>query len=73
VLARRERATALISGRRCSFRSSACGGRKGRSILLLHDGDGYDAEGDRLQTAEALPSIIEGLRARGLRFATLRD
>lgn len=41
------------------------------SILLLHDGDGYDAEGDRLQTAEALPSIITGLRARGFRFATL--
>ena len=43
------------------------------SILLLHDGDGYDAEGDRLQTAEALPTIIHGLRARGLRFATLPD
>ncbi len=43
------------------------------SILLLHDGDGYDAEGDRLQTAEALPSIIDGLRARGFRFATLPD
>jgi peptidoglycan/xylan/chitin deacetylase (PgdA/CDA1 family) len=48
-------------------------GLRGGSILLLHDGDGYDAEGDRLQTAEALPSIIEGLRARGLRFATLPD
>jgi peptidoglycan-N-acetylglucosamine deacetylase len=43
------------------------------SILLLHDGDGYDAEGDRLQTAEALPMIIHGLRARGFRFATLPD
>jgi len=43
------------------------------SILLLHDGDGYDAEGDRLQTADALPMIIDGLRARGLRFATLPD
>lgn len=41
------------------------------SILLLHDGDGYDADGDRLQTAEALPLIITGLRARGFRFATL--
>ena len=43
------------------------------SILLLHDGDGYDAEGDRRQTAEALPLIIGGLRARELRFATLPD
>jgi peptidoglycan/xylan/chitin deacetylase (PgdA/CDA1 family) len=41
------------------------------SILLLHDGDGYDQDGDRMQTAEALPRIIDGLRARGLGFATL--
>jgi peptidoglycan/xylan/chitin deacetylase (PgdA/CDA1 family) len=41
------------------------------SILLLHDGDGYDPEGDRTQTAEALPLIIEGLRGRGFRFTTL--
>jgi peptidoglycan-N-acetylglucosamine deacetylase len=51
----------------------AADGLRGGSILLLHDGDGYDAEGDRLQTAEALPSIVENLRARGLRFATLPD
>ncbi len=43
------------------------------SILLLHDGDGYDPDGDRMQTAEALPAIIDGLRARGFRFATLPD
>ena len=43
------------------------------SILLLHDGDGYDPDGDRLQTAEALPSIIEGLRGRGFRFTTLPE
>lgn len=41
------------------------------SILLLHDGDGYDEDGDRLQTAEALPMIITGLRERGVRFETL--
>lgn len=43
------------------------------SILLLHDGDGYDAEGDRRQTAEALPRILDGLRSRDLSFATLPD
>ena len=48
-------------------------GMKAGSILLLHDGDGYDADGDRLQTADALPMIIHGLRARGFRFATLPD
>lgn len=48
-------------------------GMRTGSILLLHDGDGYDAEGDRLQTAAALPRIIDGLRERGFGFATLPD
>jgi peptidoglycan-N-acetylglucosamine deacetylase len=43
------------------------------SILLLHDGDGYDPNGDRSQTAEALPAIIDGLRGRGFRFMTLPE
>lgn len=43
------------------------------SILLLHDGDGYDPAGDRLQTAQALPTIIRGLRERGLHFSTLPE
>ena len=43
------------------------------SILLLHDGDGYDPSGDRSQTAEALPIIIDGLRGRGFRFTTLPE
>ena len=46
-------------------------GAKPGCILLLHDGDGYDADGDRMQTAEALPLIIAGLRDRGFRFVTL--
>jgi peptidoglycan/xylan/chitin deacetylase (PgdA/CDA1 family) len=46
-------------------------GMRAGSILLLHDGDGYDADGDRTQTAEALPGIIGGLRTRGFRFVTL--
>src|SRR5688500_18061085 len=41
------------------------------SIVLLHDGDGYDPYGDRLQTAKALPRIISGLRDRGYTFARL--
>lgn len=49
----------------------ALGGMRAGSILLLHDGDGYDPDGDRLQTAEALPRIIDGLRARGFHFVTL--
>lgn len=49
----------------------AVDGVRDRSIVLLHDGDGYDPAGDRLQTAEALPAIIAGLRARGYRFDVL--
>jgi peptidoglycan/xylan/chitin deacetylase (PgdA/CDA1 family) len=51
----------------------ALAGMRAGSILLMHDGDGYDEEGDRMQTAVALPRIIEGLRARGHRFVTLPD
>jgi peptidoglycan/xylan/chitin deacetylase (PgdA/CDA1 family) len=41
------------------------------SIVLLHDGDGYNPDGDRTQTAAALPHIIDGLKAQGYEFATL--
>lgn len=41
------------------------------SILLLHDGDGYDPNGDRTQTADALPRIIAGLREAGYEFVRL--
>jgi len=41
------------------------------AVLLLHDGDGYDPEGDRGQTAEALPGIIEDCRAMGYEFRSL--
>jgi len=41
------------------------------SIILLHDGDGYNADADRSQTAAALPLIITGLRDRGYEFVTL--
>lgn len=44
-------------------------GTRPGSILLLHDGDGYDASGDRTQTAAAVPRIIDALKARDYRFA----
>ena len=46
-------------------------GVKPGSIVLLHDGDGYNANGDRMQTALALPKIITRLRERGYEFVTL--
>jgi len=41
------------------------------SIVLLHDGDGYNPNADRAQTVEALPRIITALRERGYEFVTL--
>jgi len=41
------------------------------SIVLLHDGDGYNPDGDRMQTAAALPLIIDRLKSEGYEFATL--
>lgn len=46
------------------------GARPG-DIVLLHDGDGYDPQGDRQQTANAIPRILDGLRDRGYRFVPL--
>ena len=46
-------------------------GCRAGTILLLHDGDGYDPHGDRMQTVDALPGIIRGLKARGFRFTIL--
>ena len=46
------------------------GARPG-SIILLHDGDGYNANGDRMQTARAVPQIIARLRDTGFEFVTL--
>jgi peptidoglycan/xylan/chitin deacetylase (PgdA/CDA1 family) len=41
------------------------------TILLLHDGDGYDPTGDRTQTADALPQILSDLRNSGYEFVGL--
>lgn len=46
-------------------------GIKPGSILLLHDGDGYDIDGDRMQTALALPKILAALKLRGYSFSTI--
>jgi peptidoglycan/xylan/chitin deacetylase (PgdA/CDA1 family) len=43
------------------------------AVILLHDGDGYDFNGDRRQTAEALPGIIRDARDAGFEFAPLGE
>ena len=47
--------------------------RRPGAIILLHDGDGYDAAGDRQQTAGALPGIIRDARAAGYAFRPLGE
>ena len=39
--------------------------------MLLHDGDGYDMNGDRRQTADAIPRILDELLERGYTFVTV--
>ncbi|HEY7635299.1 MAG TPA: polysaccharide deacetylase family protein [Gemmatimonadales bacterium] len=41
------------------------------AVILLHDGDGSNPQGDRSQTADALPGIIEDCRAMGYEFHSL--
>lgn len=53
-------------------RRAVAGTRPG-TILLMHDGDGYNPCGDRLQTAAAVVPIVDALRARGYSFATLPE
>lgn len=48
------------------------GARPG-SILLLHDGDGYDPQGDRMQTARAVPIIVDRLLEQGYRFDSFEN
>ena len=52
-------------------RRTVDGSRPGR-IMLLHDGDGYDPQGDRSQTAAAIPRILDELLEQGYDFATIR-
>lgn len=42
-------------------------------ILLFHDGSGLQGTRDRSATLEALPMIIDGLRARGIAFKRLDE
>ncbi|HTE48094.1 MAG TPA: polysaccharide deacetylase family protein, partial [Gemmatimonadaceae bacterium] len=46
-------------------------GARPSSILLLHDGDGYDPSGDRSQTARAVPLIVDRMVSQGYRFDLL--
>lgn len=44
---------------------------RGGGIVLLHDGGGLGGSENRSGTIEALPLLIEGIRARGLKFERL--
>jgi peptidoglycan/xylan/chitin deacetylase (PgdA/CDA1 family) len=59
-----------LPGARVIVERTVAGARPG-SILLLHDGDGYDPIGDRSQTADAIPAIVDELHERGYRFVAV--
>jgi len=44
------------------------GGAVGGGVLMLHDGGGFQGGEDRSATLQALPLVIDGLRARGFTF-----
>jgi peptidoglycan/xylan/chitin deacetylase (PgdA/CDA1 family) len=46
-------------------------GTKPGRIMLLHDGDGYDMNGDRMQTAAAMPRILDELLGQGYAFMSI--
>lgn len=48
-------------------------GVKPGGVVLLHDGAGLNGSLDRTPTIEALPRIIDGLRARGLAIVPLDE
>jgi peptidoglycan/xylan/chitin deacetylase (PgdA/CDA1 family) len=52
------------------LRRTLAGVRNG-CVLLLHDGRGIEGEPDASQVVQALPLILEGLRARGFDVVTL--
>jgi peptidoglycan-N-acetylglucosamine deacetylase len=43
------------------------------AVILLHDGDGNDPDGDRSQTAAALPGILRDAQEAGYVFRPLTD
>ena len=51
-------------------RRTVAGARDG-SILLLHDGDGRNPRGDRMQTARAVGPIVDSLAEAGYTFDVL--
>ncbi|MDP2480503.1 MAG: polysaccharide deacetylase family protein [Candidatus Palauibacterales bacterium] len=55
------------------IRRRARSGMRPGTVLLLHDGDGYDPDGDRSQTAEALPGILDDLRRDGYAVRPLAE
>jgi peptidoglycan-N-acetylglucosamine deacetylase len=48
-------------------------GVRAGTIVLLHDGDGYDEGGDRSQTARALPGILTDLSDAGYAIRPLAE
>ncbi|MCA8915746.1 MAG: polysaccharide deacetylase family protein [Planctomycetes bacterium] len=62
-----------VSGNAAKIAERVVDGAKGGGVILLHDGAGLQGSDDRSATVDALPVIIDGLRAKGLEIVRLDE
>jgi peptidoglycan/xylan/chitin deacetylase (PgdA/CDA1 family) len=62
-----------VSGNAAKIAQRVVNGASPGGVILLHDGAGLQGTDDRSATVEALPVIIDGLRARGLEIVRLDE
>jgi peptidoglycan-N-acetylglucosamine deacetylase len=62
-----------VSGNAARITQRVVNGAKAGGVILLHDGAGLQGSDDRSATVDALPVIIDGLRARGLSIVRLDE
>lgn len=62
-----------VSGNAAKIAQRVVNGASPGGVILLHDGAGLQGTDDRSATVEALPVIIDGLRARGLEILRLDE
>lgn len=62
-----------VSGSAAAIARRLVEGARGGGVILLHDGGGLQGTESREATLEALPVVIDGLRARGFKLARLDE
>lgn len=62
-----------VRGNKRAIEERILAGARPGGVIMLHDGTGFGGRSDASPTVEALPRIIDGLQARGLRFVRLDE